>query len=115
MLRGQLKHDDVKLWELDNSIKYLQKVDTEYKWYKSWKYKHPNTYKELLNKCNNKCEICGFEFTNKTFIMTPHLDHNHLTGYIRGILCNSCNPRLGCARDNPIILQSAKIYLIEHN
>lgn len=40
-----------------------------------------------------------------------HLDHDHTTLEIRGILCRECNIMLGKARDNPYILLAAVAYL----
>jgi hypothetical protein len=40
-----------------------------------------------------------------------HLDHNHLTGKRRGILCSQCNSLLGMAADDLGILQAAIEYL----
>ena len=37
------------------------------------------------------CEICGTEFKHHN----KNIDHDHSTNYFRGILCNSCNSRLG--------------------
>lgn len=47
-------------------------------------------YISLATKQNEKCAIC----TN-TFIKTPHVDHCHTTGKVRGLLCQSCNTTLG--------------------
>lgn len=40
-----------------------------------------------------------------------HLDHNHDTGVIRGILCVLCNLGLGKFRDNPAALRRAAEYV----
>jgi hypothetical protein len=58
---------------------------------------------------NNKCKIC-----NKTFIKTPHIDHNHKTGKVRGLLCGKCNSILGYCNDDISILQNAIAYLGEY-
>lgn len=39
------------------------------------------------------------------------LDHNHITGNIRGLLCNACNKGLGLFKDSVELLNKAKDYL----
>jgi len=41
----------------------------------------------------------------------PTVDHNHITGAIRGILCMNCNRAIGLLRDNPKTLRAAADYL----
>ena len=38
----------------------------------------------------NCCAMCRIEFTQ-----TPHTDHNHTTDKVRGLLCKSCNMKVG--------------------
>lgn len=40
-----------------------------------------------------------------------HVDHDHVTGKVRGVLCFTCNAALGQLRDNPAILRRAARYL----
>lgn len=48
-----------------------------------------NQFLNLLTFQNNKCFICEQHLTeNDKF---THIDHNHSTGEIRGILCSQCN------------------------
>lgn len=61
-----------------------------------------------LNKQNNKCAIC-----NMGFIETPRIDHDHETGNVRGLLCNSCNGGLGLFKDNLELITKALSYLLE--
>ena len=56
------------------------------------------------------CAICR----KKRKANTPnfHVDHDHKTGQIRGILCPRCNERLlTAARDDPELLRRAAEYL----
>lgn len=40
-----------------------------------------------------------------------HVDHDHTTGAVRGILCNGCNMALGKFKDSAELLESAIRYL----
>jgi hypothetical protein len=40
-----------------------------------------------------------------------HIDHDHATGVVRGVLCNDCNLGLGRFRDEPALLRKAADYL----
>jgi hypothetical protein len=73
-------------------------------------------FNNMIINQNNKCLICNKEFkfkddSNKHI----HIDHNHKTGNVRGLLCPKCNLLLGICNDNVEILKSAIQYLKEHN
>jgi hypothetical protein len=40
-----------------------------------------------------------------------HVDHDHATGKVRGMLCFNCNAALGHFRDDPILFRRAVRYL----
>lgn len=40
-----------------------------------------------------------------------HVDHNHETGQVRGVLCTNCNVGLGHFKENPALLRRAADYL----
>jgi hypothetical protein len=63
---------------------------------------------ELVKKAGNKCQICGVEFLESN---PPHIDHNHKTGTIRGVLCRCCNSGLGLFNENINLLKIAIRYL----
>jgi hypothetical protein len=62
---------------------------------------------KLLNKQNNKCAICYFELD----YTKSHIDHDHNTRQVRGILCQLCNKGLGQFKDNINSLKQAIKYL----
>lgn len=75
------------------------------------------TYLQYLEKTVNQkncCAVCNKPEHRllKTGDIKPlSVDHNHITGEIRGLLCNDCNSLLGFAKENVEILQSAINYL----
>jgi DNA-directed RNA polymerase subunit RPC12/RpoP len=65
-------------------------------------------YQRLLEFQLGRCAICG----NKPRSKRLAVDHNHITGSIRGLLCKNCNYRiLGGVRDSVVTLQIAINYL----
>ncbi len=66
-------------------------------------------YLTMLQRQDNKCAIC--KIPAKGLKKALAVDHDHATGKIRGLLCNSCNQMLGKAKDNLTILQNAIEYL----
>ena len=44
------------------------------------------------------CECCNKKITNKRKI---HIDHNHQTGIVRGVVCASCNITFGKLENRP--------------
>lgn len=55
-----------------------------------------------------RCAICDGEFKDRKDM---HVDHDHQTGQVRGLLCSKHNWMLGRAKDNTKILRSAIVYL----
>jgi hypothetical protein len=71
-------------------------------------------YEGYLFEQNNKCKICQQPETVKTKdgkVKDLAVDHNHLTGKVRGLLCQSCNVALGLIKDNPDIAIKLSEYL----
>ena len=65
-------------------------------------------YEQMEKDQNYSCKICGEKNYKRLGI-----DHDHTTGQVRGLLCDSCNPALGGFKDNIESLQKAIDYLKE--
>ncbi len=66
-------------------------------------------FDRLFEEKNGTCHICGasLEYDGKD----THVDHDHITGKVRGLLCRGCNHGLGHFKDNPAALRAAADYL----
>jgi len=66
-------------------------------------------YRDMLDKQDHKCGICGGEgFTMKEeHKVKLVVDHDHQTGNVRGLLCHNCNRALGLFHDDPKALNKA--------
>ena len=62
-------------------------------------------YKSILEQQEGRCAICN------TDSLRMHLDHDHITGNVRGILCTKCNMGIGLLKDDFALLQKAVDYL----
>lgn len=65
-------------------------------------------YALLLSVQDGLCAICTTPY-EEAFPL--HVDHDHATGRVRGLLCFSCNSILGNARDSREVLEAAIYYL----
>ena len=75
------------------------------------RYKYGLTVEQLntiLQRQNNQCAICRVTLKRGQNL---HIDHDHATGEVRGLLCDFCNRGLGTFRDNPDFLMRAAKYL----
>jgi len=64
----------------------------------------------LLVEQGGVCAICCDFIADKRGY-AAHVDHDHVTGQIRGILCFGCNAGLGQFKDDPGRLRAAIVYL----
>ncbi len=66
----------------------------------------PDEFYSLLISQQGRCAIC-----NDPLYPGPHIDHDHTTGAVRGLLCRLCNKGIGLLRDDPRIIEAALSYL----
>jgi hypothetical protein len=71
-------------------------------------------FNELENKQNGVCAICKKKNLRRT-TKDLHIDHNHITNKIRGLLCHNCNTGLGLFKENIELLLIAVQYLRDNN
>lgn len=67
-------------------------------------------YQRMYKEQGGVCAVCGSS-SEKNF----HVDHNHKTGEVRGLLCDKCNKALGFVKDDLNIIKRLKRYLNGHS
>ena len=113
-----------KKWNKDNIEKH-RKTNSE--WYKKNKelthFRHKKIYlknnygltieqyNQMFVDQNGICAICNGKNKNGRNL---YVDHNHITGKVRGLLCNNCNCGIGYLKENEDILLKAIKYLIKN-
>ena len=70
-------------------------------------------YEKILAKQGGGCAICGATTDDIGHPTQRHLhvDHDHETGLVRGILCFNCNRGLGSFHEDVFVLANALDYL----
>lgn len=110
-------------WKLNNPEKYKERIRKQcehrkkYGWHKvreeAWKKQGiaitHKEYLKLLSDFDYKCAICHKHQDELTKQLA--VDHNHITGEVRGLLCHWCNRCIGLANEDHQILASAAYYL----
>lgn len=66
---------------------------------------------ELLYNSADSCGICGIHLQGSR----KHIDHDHNTSKIRGVLCSKCNHAIGLMHEDKEILAKAIDYLLGRN
>lgn len=85
-----------------NDDRRLQKYGVNRAWYQA-----------TLAAQNGRCAICRSKDPGN--IRDWHIDHDHVTGTPRALLCHHCNLGIGNFRDNPDLLLAAIKYLRQHH
>lgn len=67
-------------------------------------------YEALLEAQGGVCAICGGGPRGRR-PDTFYVDHDHVSGVVRGLLCSPCNLMIGQASEDPSVLRSGADYL----
>lgn len=70
-----------------------------------------DSYDKFLRDAQGRCAICLEEPSGVRHESKLHIDHDHETGRVRGLICGRCNRALGLVRDDVAILQRMIKYL----
>jgi len=65
-------------------------------------------YQERFDAQNGVCAICSEAEPRKMLAV----DHCHVSGQLRALLCTKCNTGIGLFRDDPTLLERAIAYLV---
>lgn len=100
----------VKRWQVANSDKVLKtrRAYTAQRAAQQRRARYGITeeqYQEMLVSQEGKCAICS------RVLQRPHVDHDHATGHVRGLLCDNCNRGIGHLQENTEVLAAAIKYL----
>ena len=63
-------------------------------------------YDAMMERQNGVCAICSTETKGNL-----HIDHNHQTNEVRGLLCGKCNRAIGLLNDDISLFTKAITYL----
>lgn len=67
-------------------------------------------YRALWLSQKGACAICQQpERTARNRLLT--IDHDHVTGQVRGLLCSQCNRAIGLLDDSPEVIEAAAAYV----
>jgi hypothetical protein len=91
----------------------LNREAREYQWRRAL-LRHgltPEIYEEMLARQGGVCAICRCSARGSDRRL--HVDHDHATGRVRGLLCGPCNHAVGLFKDDPARLSRAATYLAQ--
>jgi hypothetical protein len=96
-----------KAWRAENLDKVLEGARRSHRLRKYGL--SQDAYDALFAAQGNKCAVCRDILQRGTF--RAHIDHDHDTGAVRGLLCNTCNSGIGMFRERADLLLAAAAYL----
>jgi hypothetical protein len=102
----QANPERVKAWRVrnrDRRLKQLREIHLRNKFGLT-----PQEYDRILEAQGGVCALCERPPTPG---ISLHVDHDHATGEIRGLLCMRCNNALGLFGEDPDLLKRAARYV----
>jgi hypothetical protein len=102
----QANPERVKAWRRKNRERRLEKMREIH--LRSKFGLTPDEYDRILQAQGGVCALCE---SSPTQGISLHVDHDHGTGEIRGLLCMRCNNALGLFREDPDVLKRAARYV----
>jgi len=57
------------------------------------------------------CAVCERSFAE----VVAHVDHDHTTGRVRGVLCSACNTALGLLKEDETRMAALISYIRKHS
>lgn len=95
--------------------------------HKEWRREHPNYSKEWAERNKSKIRLSqikyNYNLTEEEYEALPKacevcgstknlcIDHNHITGKVRGVLCSRCNSALGLLGDSKEVILKLASYI----
>lgn len=71
--------------------------------------------RDFMDRQRGCCKICGKSLVNPLFNKSDmHIDHNHTSGVVRGLLCCNCNHLVGVCLEDTSILRNTIEYIEEN-
>lgn len=106
----------VRTQEHKEYVKNYQKENRNAVRQKGYKLKHRYGMDEadwwlILESQEWACLICSRAWAEGDPRSRWHVDHSHVTGKVRGILCSTCNRGLGQFQDSPTLMRQAALYV----
>lgn len=106
------RRNDCKACNLaEKHERYLRNRERDIARVKKWQQENRerlNEYRRKHRRQGGGCAVCA---NPPRGVMSLHVDHEHRTGRIRGLLCFKCNNALGDLGDDPDVLIRAASYL----
>lgn len=67
-------------------------------------------YERLIKVQRGRCAICRTTDPGGGHVSFA-IDHDHISGHVRGLLCRNCNSAIGMLQDDPDIIAAAAAYV----